>query len=123
MPFAKNAEQILKDAEVVARTNLETQKIHNAIEDLSYLGEDSKQTITIFIPQNASLFCFSDKISFDANILQEPFPAQCPQGKCTKIYSSRISITCAVNEIRGPAKEELVLERKTNSVSLAIKGD
>ena len=48
VPMANNAQGAINDTEKVARANNETQKLSNAIEKITLLGEGSRQTIDVF---------------------------------------------------------------------------
>jgi len=113
---------VLKDTEIIARTNSETQKIADAVNQLAYLGEDSKETIPVFLPEKSAIYCLQNGLRFEATLTQTPFPTQCPQGVCTKNFESVLQIQCAFTSIRGPTKERIILIKNANSITVGLEG-
>ena len=113
MPLVKDAQNILADVESIGRGNNEAQKIANSINEVWTMGDGSRQTLNIFLPANTTLRCADNNISFEATLLQRPFPSQCPQGVCQKYFPSPTgaSLNCITELIEGPQKTNLRIEK------------
>jgi hypothetical protein len=119
MPLSKDTQNALTDVETISRANNETQKIINSINSLSIMGEGSKQTLTVFIPENTFIYCSDKNISFEVKLKQPPYPIQCSTGTCKKVFliPSTITLNCGLQLITGPTKIELILERSESKIA------
>ena len=120
LPLSKDTQNSLSDVENLSRANNETQKLVNSINNLSLLGEGSKETITLFLPQNTTVYCGDNNISFEVKLKQLPYPAQCPLGVCAKKFATpeNTAIGCNINSLLGPAKLTLIIEKTNSQISI-----
>jgi len=98
-PIIQSGEGAVSDIDSIASMKRETQKITNAINRIYLLGDNSKETITLFIPQENSIFCNSNTIGFIAKINKDeinPPLGVCPENSCEYIAEtfSGITINC-----------------------------
>ena len=123
-PLIKSAQTIVYDTENVSRANNEAQKITNVINEISTLGTGSRQTLNIFIPTDTNLSCIDDNISFSVTLKQSPWPTQCPEGICTKVFSQALSpdLNCTPTTFTGPLKTKILIEKSSNQVFLIEVG-
>jgi hypothetical protein len=123
-PLVKSAQTIIYDTENISRTNNETQKIVNTINELATLSSGSRQTINIFLPENTSIYCANKNISFTTVLKQEPWPTQCPNGNCTKTLTPILNtdLNCTPSTLVGPLKTKLVIEKGETKVFLIEAG-
>jgi len=119
IPLSKEAQDSISDVDSVARANNETQKIANTINDVFLLGEGSKQTLAVFLPEDTIIYCKDKNISFEATLKQLPYPAQCSSGKCVKVFTFSTStlLTCNTNYLT-PGKTILTVEKKAGKIAL-----
>ena len=119
IPLSKETQNALSDVETISRANNETQKIMNSINDLSIIGDGSKQTLTMFIPENTFIYCTDKNVSFEVRLKQAPYPIQCSSGTCKKTFlvPSTITLDCTLQLITGPTKIILVLEKNAAKIA------
>ncbi|MFA5125575.1 MAG: class III signal peptide-containing protein [archaeon] len=119
MPLSRDTQSALSDVETLSRANNETQKIMNSINELSIIGEGSKQTLTLFIPENTFIYCTDTNISYEVKLKQTPYPIQCSSGTCRKTFlvPSTITLNCSLQLITGPTKMNLVLEKSAAKIA------
>lgn len=125
IPMAKNGQELVSDTENIAKANNEAQKLSLAIGQVSMLGENSRQTIDLFIPRNTTISCntASNSINFIAQVKAKPFPAQCPAGECTKFFNAPngVSLNCLMLPTAGPQKATIKIE-KTTASQITVSG-
>ena len=118
VPMAKDAQGAVSDTEKVARANNEAQKIANAIQEVSLMGEGSKKTIDVFVPEATTIDCndASNSISFTTTLTLEPFPAQCPLGVCTKTFAgpTNAPLDCQLALLPQQAKATVSISKATS---------
>ncbi len=121
MPMARNAQGLAYDTENVSRTNSEAQKIVNAITNISMQSAGSRETLTIFVPENSAITCATTKISFTTTLQEKPFPGQCDSktGICTKEFTLPLSATmdCKIPGINGPVATKVIIEKQAGTVA------
>jgi hypothetical protein len=125
MPMAKNVQGIAYDTENISRANGETQKIVNAITNISMQSTGSKETLMVFIPENTVIFCAPTKISFTATLKEKPFPAQCNSlGVCVKEFTlpSTTQMNCTQAQVAGPVATKIVIEKQQTQVAFYLGG-
>lgn len=124
IPLIENTQKTITDTENITRMDNESQKIINAINEINLFSNGSKQTLKVYLPQNSKLMCDSvgEKISFEIQLTQEPFPQECQNGKCIKNYNTNIDLQCAVGEIRGPQKINITIEKNDSQVNFVRSG-
>ncbi|MFA5931221.1 MAG: hypothetical protein WC821_02835 [archaeon] len=121
MPLVKEGQNALSDVENISRINNETQKIANTISDLSTQGINSKQTLIVFLPEQSKIDCNTTGLNYDLNLKQQPYPAQCPIGICSKDFNtpSNLTLACGVETIKGPSKLKIIVEKiATNTIRI-----
>jgi len=129
VPMAKDAQTALTDTEKIARANNETQKLANAIQKVSILGDGTRQTVDLFIPEDTTIYCASNNVSFTTTLSLKPYPAmqnataQCnaTNGICTKTFpkqSTSPQYTCITPSFSGPAKTSIKVEKTSSSINI-----
>ncbi|MEI7961833.1 MAG: hypothetical protein WCI04_05875 [archaeon] len=121
IPLTKDAQNAIGDTEKIARANNETQKIANSIEKVSMLGEGSRQTIDVFVPENTKILCTSAGLKFEVILTLIPFPAQCDvNGKCTKLFPfpQNTIVICPTNPLSAYTKASITAEKTSAGVTL-----
>ena len=115
---------ITKNKNYIKVIILPTWKIINAINEINLFSDGSKQTLQIFIPSNTTLKCNSleNKISFETQLIQEPYPIECNQGKCKKEYGLNIDIQCPITQLNGPQKVNLTIQKANSQITLLRSG-
>lgn len=101
-PLILNTQGAIEDVENITKTNYASQRLVDTINKISLLGQGSKETITVFIPNNSEIRCEEDKILFETKINQKgenPTITACENDICKKEIFVRegIDIDC-VNE-------------------------
>jgi uncharacterized protein (UPF0333 family) len=113
-PLVNDSKSVIEDVHLIVRTESESKRIINSIIEVAMLGEGSKKTLELQIPQNAKIFCNTDNsISFDLN-LQKPLDEQiseCDNNTCCleknckkKTILNNIELNCNFgisNELSG----------------------
>ncbi|MGI6589106.1 MAG: hypothetical protein ACOX1V_00360 [Candidatus Iainarchaeum sp.] len=124
IPLVESAQKTINDTQNITRANNELQKIINAINEINLFSDGSKQTLQIFIPSNTTLKCNSleNKISFETQLIQEPYPIECNQGKCKKEYGLNIDIQCPITQLNGPQKVNLTIQKANSQITLLRSG-
>jgi hypothetical protein len=98
-PILENTQGIIEDIENISKANYAAQQIINTSNKISFLGNGSKETITIFVPRNARLECDENKIVLEVEINKtgnNPNVGLCEDNNCIKEYSIRdgIDLNC-----------------------------
>lgn len=124
MPLVKDGQNALMDVENISRTNNETQKISNTINDIAIQGIGSRQTIIIFSPEQSTIRCNSTSINYEVTLKQQPYPIQCNLGTCSKSFSipTGFTLECGLQIINGPAKLKLVIEKTAANKIKLLQG-
>ncbi len=123
MPMVENTQKIIEDTENITRANNECQKITNSINEINLFGNESKQTLVLFVPKNTTINCDNTLgITFKTQLTQTPFPVNCTNGICTKTFKTNTPLNCLLKEIKGPQKIN-VLIRKINDTITFLKSE
>ena len=119
MPLIDATKNIVQDTENITRANNECQKIVNSIKEINLFGEGSRQTLDIFIPNNTKIDCnaINNKILFETQLTQTPYPAVCPLGKCTKEFAQNINLICEISQINGPQKVGITIQKTNGNIT------
>jgi hypothetical protein len=123
VPLTKDAGAAVTDTEIISRANNETQKITNTINEVARMSNGARQNITVFVPDKTVITCNDTNFSFDVNLSLKPFPAQCSSsGICTKFFQTaqNTPISCALKQIIGPSKKQILIERVDNNVVFTL---
>lgn len=116
MPMVENTQKVILDTENLTRANNECQKISNSIKEISSFGNESKQTLILFIPDNTTIDCNNTTgITFFTQLAQTPFPGECKEGLCSKTFNVNTTINCITKNISGPQKVSVIIQ-KTNGI-------
>ncbi len=115
IPMVKDTQNIIQDTQNITRANNECQKISNSIKEINLFGEGSRQTLMVFIPNNTTITCINNQISFETQLTQTPFPQECPNGLCDKNFNPNAALQCTVGTIKGPQKVGITIQ-KTNGL-------
>jgi uncharacterized protein (UPF0333 family) len=118
IPLVKESKTAVEDIDSLSRANNETQKILNAVNEVYLMGEGSRQTINVYIPQNTTIYCEDKNFSFKTTLTQKPYPIQCDSGTCTKVFDlpKNVLMECNVQTLTGPAKVKTVVEKTATKV-------
>lgn len=104
-PLVMDARGITEDVSTIIRADSESKKLLNSITEVALMGEGSRKTIMLFVPNDARVHCLDGKVGFGATIKGEPFPeinvtngtcdgeSCCVNGSCDKNYLTPSSIT------------------------------
>ncbi|MFA5763763.1 MAG: hypothetical protein WC915_03035 [archaeon] len=124
-PFITNSQGTIDDIQNITRINYEAQKIVDTITQISLLGVGSKNTITIIVPYNTTLFCNQDAktISFKTNINttgQNPPIGLCQNNNCEKIFKIRqgVNIDCGFTSKTKGIQNIGIIKNDENTVGL-----
>ena len=124
IPMSKDAQSAINDTEKLARANNETQKIANAIEKVSLLGNASRATIDVFVPEDTNISCSAGQLSFNVQLTLKPFPAQCDNtGKCTKNFAlqNNSTLNCGIT-LPAYTKTSVKVEKSGSTVTVSEAG-
>jgi len=116
MPMVKDTQNIIQDTQNVTRANNECQKISNSIKEINLFGNESKQTLLVFIPNNTTINCNNAEISFQTQLTQQPFPAECTNGLCTKTFPTNTLLQCLVGSIKGPQQINITIQKINENI-------
>ena len=122
MPLTKDSKNAITDIDTIAKANNETQKIMNTIQRVSTFGVGTKETLTVFIPINTTIYCHDKNISFVSTLTTKPYPAQCPSGTCSKTFliPANKTMDCLGVTFTGPNTEQIVIKKSTdNNIQLS----
>ncbi len=121
MPLVKESKDAVTDVDSIARANNETQKIVNAINDIYLMGEGSRQTVTVYVPENTTIFCEDKNFSFQTKMALKPYPIECSSGTCIKTFNmpKNVQIECNLQSLSGPAKYITTIEKGTSKITFA----
>jgi uncharacterized protein (UPF0333 family) len=117
MPLITSAKNVIIETTNIAQANNETQKIINAINEVSLGGTGTKKTITLHVPEQTTITCTEtpSEIKFETTINQKPYPTKCTpainNAICTKIFPSNTQLNCKKQNITGPAKTTATIEK------------
>jgi hypothetical protein len=120
-PLILDAKNHTEDVQTIVRADAESKRIANSIIDVAMLGEGTKKTILLFVPENAEIRCDETKnaIGFDMNLSARPYPkinvtdaGACNQGSCCKegaceksyAFSNEIKLDCQKEIMKGESK-------------------
>lgn len=118
MPMVENTQKIIEDTENITRANNECQKITNSINEINLFGNDSKQTLILFVPKNTAINCNNiNGITFKTQLTQTPFPTECTNGICTKTFNTNTPLNCLLEEIKGPQKISVLIQKINNTIT------
>jgi len=117
IPLSRDAQNVISDVDGVSRANNETQKVVNAINEVSSLGEGSRQTVITFLPIDSAIYCKDKNISFEVKLKQAPYPAQCQNGVCKKTFKipSTATLDCRAPNISG-GKTSVIIEKSADKI-------
>ena len=117
MPLIKDTQNIIQDTENMTRANNECQKIVNSIKEINLFGEGSRETLNIFIPNNTIIGCINNKINFETQLTQTPYPTACSTGKCTKEFTTNLTLNCEIGQISGPQKVGVTIQKTNGTIT------
>ena len=117
MPLVKDTQNIIQDTENMTRANNECQKIVNSIKEINLFGEGSRQTLNIFIPNNTIIGCADNKINFETQLTQTPYPIVCQTGKCSKDFITNLTLNCDIGQIKGPQKIGVTIQKTNGQIT------
>jgi uncharacterized protein (UPF0333 family) len=118
-PLVESSQGIIEDIDTITRANNEAKKIVNSVKRVSMLGTSSKETIQLFIPQNAQVGCYHDgNIGFIAEINlrtlnENPINTPvvlCPNNICDKNFTfPNVTIDCIFDSpIKGTQRFSII---------------
>ena len=125
IPMSKDAQNAISDTEKLSRANNETQKIVNAIEKVSLLGIDSRETVDVFVPEDTQIKCDNTSgLSFEVTLKLQPYPeitgnttttgCNSATGKCTKTFAKPANVTtltCNLSSLPQYSKVSVTAEK------------
>jgi uncharacterized protein (UPF0333 family) len=121
MPMVESTQGVIQDTKNITSANNESQKIINSINEINLFGNESKQTLILFIPNNTTIDCNNTKgITFKTQFTQAPFPADCNNGLCTKTFSTSAPLNCILKEIKGPQKISVLIQKIDNKINFLM---
>lgn len=121
-PIIENTQGIIEDIENISKANLATQQLTQITNKISLLGTGSKETITLFIPNNTKINC-ANNFEFEVQINKTGNNTNvnlCENNICKKTFMVRNGITldCTENVIDYGIKTIVV--EKTDSDKISI---
>jgi len=128
MPLVNSAQGAITDIDTITRANNETQKIFDSVKRVSLQGTGSKETINLFIPENAYVGCYEDgNIGFKALINQQisdeesvnPQTDLCENNLCDKNFPmlQGINIECGFAELLSGTRK-IIVAKETGKVTI-----
>jgi hypothetical protein len=123
-PILDNSQGIVDDVERLTKTDIETKKIVNSINNLSLLANGSRETLNVFLQKDSNIVCDTEKIGFEVGINNKgnnPNIAICTNNICKKEYSvfENTEINCGFNKI-SYGKQTLRLLKENNEISIGV---
>jgi hypothetical protein len=94
-PILENTQGTIEDIENISKANYAVQQVIDTTNKISFLGDGSKETITIFVPRNARIECNDNNIVLEIEINKtgnNPSVGLCNDNKCVKEYNIRDGI-------------------------------
>lgn len=118
----------VEDTARLGEARFAAEKVVNAVNYMAITSGESKQTVSIFVPENAKLICTSDK-DLNIEVTLNPFlsawePVKCKNdGKdnvCVKSFSFPVGFTVncvpADFSIEGPVLQQLTISKSLGEV-------
>ncbi len=114
-PLIENAQGVIEDIENISKTNYATQQIVNTTNKIALLGTNSKETITLFIPNNSKIICQENGFSYQIEINKtgnNPTILLCPQNICEKRFEilEGFTINCE-EDLFGYGIKKIAIEK------------
>ena len=120
-PLSESAISAVEDIQEITQASKEAAKITETINNISLLAPTSRETLTIVVPDNTTLYCYNEgKIGFSSQInIKKINPAVniCPNDLCDKNYTAQTPIGCLTNQIKGVQK--IVITKSDNNVIIS----
>jgi hypothetical protein len=131
-PLVTDAKDLTGDVQRIVRADAESKRIANSITEVSMLGQGTKKTLNLFIPENTLIECSETKnaIYFDLNfdkLLLSPLGPDCDgeknncceQTTCRKtyIFPEEISLTCTKDIMAGETELIIINDNVENGTA------
>lgn len=115
VPMSKDAQSAISDTEKISRANNETQKLANAVGEIAMLGEGSRKTVDVFVPEDTKIDCnaITNSLTFEVTLSLKPYPPQCnaTTGTCTKSFPQSPTLQCNLTELAPYSKASVKIEK------------
>jgi hypothetical protein len=126
-PILENSQGVVDDIERIVKTDIETKKIVNSINNLSLLANGSKETLNIIVQKDSEIICTQNKISFEVKINEKgnnPDLGICTNNICTKEHSifENAEINCNSSNITY-GKHILILTKENDKINFDVSDE
>ncbi len=124
-PLIESTQSTITDIQNITLANNETQKIVNSVNKISLLGNSSKETLQLFIPENSFVGCYNDgTIGFitKINVLtKNPEMNLCKNNSCDKNISINDGIIVNCNFPLVSGQRTVIVEKQSDEINISEK--